>query len=113
MAVYRRGYHRYQGPLTEGEGAFGICTFWAAEYLALGGGSLDEASAMFEGALAYANDVGLYAEEIEPSTGEPLGNFPQGFTHLGLVNAALTLEERRKGNRPSQGEPVLAAGGSS
>jgi GH15 family glucan-1,4-alpha-glucosidase len=106
-------FRRYIGPLTEGEGAFGICTFWAAEYLALGGGSLDDASAMFEGALGYANDVGLYAEEIEPGTGEPLGNFPQGFTHLGLVNAALTLEERRKGNRPSQAQPVLAAGGSS
>jgi len=103
-------FKRYQGPLTEGEGAFGICSFWAAEYLALGGGSLDDASAIFEEALAYANDVGLYAEEIAPGSGEALGNFPQGFTHLGLVNAALTLEERRQGKEPTRAEPARAAG---
>jgi len=96
-------FKRYQGPLTEGEGAFGICGFWAAEYLALGGGSLEEATALYEAAIRYANDVGLFAEEILPGTGEPLGNFPQGFTHLGVVNAALTIEERRKGStRPSR-----------
>jgi len=89
---------RYEGPLTEGEGAFGICGFWAAEYLALGGGSLEEASALYEAGIRYANDVGLFAEEILPDTGEALGNFPQGFTHLGVVNAALTIEDRRKGS---------------
>jgi len=89
---------RYEGPLTEGEGAFGICGFWAAEYLALGGGSLEEASALYEEAIQYANDVGLFGEEILPGSGEALGNFPQGFTHLGVVNAALTIEERRKGS---------------
>ena len=98
-------FKRYEGPLTEGEGAFGICSFWAAECLALGGGTLEEATALFEEALGYANDVGLFAEEIVPETGEALGNFPQAFTHLGVVNAALTLEERRKGSsRPSRAE---------
>src|SRR5207302_5640617 len=98
-------FKRYDGPLTEGEGAFGICSFWAAECLALGAGSLEDATALFEDALGYANDVGLFAEEIVPGTGEALGNFPQAFTHLGLVNAALTLEERRKGSA----QPVRAA----
>jgi GH15 family glucan-1,4-alpha-glucosidase len=49
--------------------------------------------------LGYANDVGLFAEEIEPDTGEALGNFPQAYTHVGLVNAALTLEERESGRK--------------
>jgi alpha,alpha-trehalase len=46
---------------------------------------------VFEAALGYANDVDLFAEEIDPKTGDALGNFPQGFTHLGLINAALSL----------------------
>ena len=85
---------RYHGRLTVGEGAFGICSFWAAEYLALGGGPVAEAEEHFETLLRYANDVGLYAEEIEVSTGQALGNFPQAYTHVGLINAALTLRER-------------------
>ncbi|HWC17264.1 MAG TPA: glycoside hydrolase family 15 protein, partial [Terriglobales bacterium] len=87
--------YRYRGSLSPGEGAFGICCFWAAEYLALGGGSLAEAEAEFRQILQYANDLGLYGEEIDPKTGEVLGNFPQGFTHIGLINTALTLAERR------------------
>ena len=87
-------FHRYHGALTAGEGAFGICSFWAAEYLALGGGTLEEAEDRFARLLGYANDVGLYAEEIEPGTGRALGNFPQAYTHVGLINAALTLRER-------------------
>jgi hypothetical protein len=47
--------------------------------------------------LSYANDVGLLAEEIDPATGAALGNFPQAFTHIGLVNACLTLEDRLRG----------------
>src|SRR5262249_16268269 len=95
---------RYRGPLTRGEGAFGICSFWAAEYLALGGGTLHEARAQMEKLLRYANDVGLYAEEIAQGTGEALGNFPQAYTHVGLINAALTIEERANG-RETRLEP--------
>ncbi|HEX9288740.1 MAG TPA: glycoside hydrolase family 15 protein, partial [Anaeromyxobacteraceae bacterium] len=79
------------------EGAFGICGFWAAEYLALGGGSADEAESRIAAQLGYANDVGLFAEEVDPGTGDALGNFPQAFTHIGLVNACLSLTNRLTG----------------
>jgi GH15 family glucan-1,4-alpha-glucosidase len=85
---------RYLGKLTRGEGAFGICSFWAVEFLAAGGGTLREAQEMFAQLLGYANDIGLYAEEIDPETGGGRGNFPQAYTHVGLINAALTMHER-------------------
>jgi GH15 family glucan-1,4-alpha-glucosidase len=81
------------------EGAFGICSFWDAEYLALGGGSLDQARCSFERLLSFRNDLGLLAEEIDPETGEALGNFPQAFTHVGLINAAISIHERKEGKR--------------
>jgi GH15 family glucan-1,4-alpha-glucosidase len=87
--------YRYRNNLSPGEGAFGICSFWAAEYLALGGGSLEEAEQEFRAVLQYGNDLGLFGEEIDPLTGSALGNFPQGFTHVGLINTALTISERQ------------------
>jgi len=88
--------HRTQPP----EGAFGICGFWAVEYLALGGGTLQEAHQLFNRLLKYGNDLGLFAEEIDPESGDALGNFPQAFTHIGLISAALTLEEKERGESP-------------
>jgi len=82
------------------EGAFGICSFWGAEYLALGGGTLDDATEAFERLVGYGNDLNLFAEEIDPATGANLGNFPQAFTHVGLVNAALSLDRRSRGLPP-------------
>ena len=76
------------------DGAFGICCFWLAEHLARGGGTLAQARSAFEATLAFANDVGIFAEEIEPGTGHALGNVPQTFTHVGLINAALSLAAR-------------------
>ena len=76
--------------LPPGEGAFGICSFWAVTAQALGGDS-DGAAGAFERLLGHANDVGLFAEEIDPESGTQLGNFPQAFTHVGLIDAALTL----------------------
>jgi GH15 family glucan-1,4-alpha-glucosidase len=74
-----------------GEGAFGIACFWAVEALARSG-QASRAQDMFERLLQHANDVGLYGEELDPATGQPLGNFPQAFTHVGLINAALAVE---------------------
>jgi GH15 family glucan-1,4-alpha-glucosidase len=103
---------RYQGTddgLPPGEGAFGIASFWAVECLAQGG-DLEAATAAFERLLAHANDVGLYAEEIDPDTGAALGNFPQAFTHVGLINAALTLAEQAGAHLPTAREvPAPAA----
>jgi GH15 family glucan-1,4-alpha-glucosidase len=89
--------------LPPGEGAFGICSFWAVECVARGG-NVEGATRTFEQLLAYANDVGLFAEEIDPDTGVALGNFPQAFTHIGLINAALTLGECQAGNAPESSE---------
>lgn len=91
---------RYGDDYTDGmegsEGTFGICTFWAAEYLAAAG-RIDEARQWFEGMLGRANDVGLFAEEIDPASGAFLGNFPQAFTHVGLVGAALAIRQAERG----------------
>ena len=68
------------------------------------GGNLEGATRTFEQLLDYANDVGLFAEEIDPHTSAALGNFPQAFTHIGLINAALTLDEYRGGNTRATAE---------
>ena len=76
--------------LPAGEGVFLACSFWLAEVLALQG-KRDEARELFERLLTLRNDVGLLAEEWEPRAGRLVGNFPQAFTHLALVEAALAL----------------------
>ena len=77
----------------EEDGGFVACAFWAAEHLARGGGTLEEARRRFETLLGLAAPSGLYGELVDPS-GAHLGNYPQGFSHLALLNAALSLEER-------------------
>jgi GH15 family glucan-1,4-alpha-glucosidase len=86
---YRTGDQSPDG-LPGREGAFTICSFWLVEALARAG-RVDEARLMFEKMLGYANHLGLYAEEIG-HCGEALGNFPQAFTHLGLISAAFNLD---------------------
>ena len=87
--------YRYRGEydgLPGGEGAFGLCSFWSVSARVLEG-NLDLAVEEFEHLATCANDVGLYGEQIDPNTGAALGNFPQAFTHVGLINAALRIAE--------------------
>jgi GH15 family glucan-1,4-alpha-glucosidase len=77
------------------EGTFLLCTFWLAHALALAD-QVDRARVVFERAAAFANDLGLLAEEVDPETGELLGNFPQALSHIGLVNAAWAISEAER-----------------
>jgi GH15 family glucan-1,4-alpha-glucosidase len=94
--------YRYEKSFEGREGAFALCCFWIAEFLARGGGSLEAAHEAFRQTLGYANDLDLFAEEIDVKTGDALGNFPQAFTHVGVINAALALAAREEQDRPSE-----------
>jgi GH15 family glucan-1,4-alpha-glucosidase len=85
------------------ESGFLICTFWLVECLALAG-EIDRAEAWFTSACGYANDLGLLAEEAVPDHGPLLGNFPQAFSHVGLINAAWRISEAT----PSSDDPPHA-----
>jgi GH15 family glucan-1,4-alpha-glucosidase len=74
------------------EGTFTACAFWRVGVMALSGRE-DEARSLFERLLARGNDVGIYAEEIDPATGEQRGNVPQAFTHMCVINHAIRLED--------------------
>ncbi|HEX8928248.1 MAG TPA: glycoside hydrolase family 15 protein, partial [Actinomycetota bacterium] len=88
--VYRYNPSASPDGLRGSEGTFSMCTFWYVDALARSG-RLEQARLAFEKMLTYANHVGLFAEEIG-LTGEQLGNFPQAFTHLSLINAAVNLD---------------------
>jgi GH15 family glucan-1,4-alpha-glucosidase len=91
--VYRYGIGQAAcDGLSGDEGTFNMCTFWLVEALSRAG-RLEEARFIFEKMLTYANHLGLYAEETGP-TGEALGNYPQAFTHMGLISAAVNLDRR-------------------
>jgi GH15 family glucan-1,4-alpha-glucosidase len=89
--------YRYRAPdgLSGEEGTFLLCTFWLAHSWALAGRPV-RAREIMERAVGYVNDVGLLAEEVDPATGEFLGNFPQAFSHVGLVNAAWAIAQAER-----------------
>ena len=90
--VYR--YLAHDGLAGE-EGTFLLCTFWLAQAQALAG-DVETATATFERAVAAVNDVGLLAEEVDPRNGEMIGNFPQAFSHIGLINAAWAITQAQQ-----------------
>lgn len=98
--VFRYDVEKTPDGLKGTEGTFNACTFWLVEALTRAGQSdpemLNEARLLFEQMLGYANHLGLYAEEIGHN-GEPLGNFPQGLSHLSLISAAVNLDRRLDG----------------
>jgi GH15 family glucan-1,4-alpha-glucosidase len=90
--VYR--YRAHDG-LEGEEGTFLLCTFWLAKAQAMAG-RVEQAKETFSRAIGFANDLGLLAEEVDPKTRELLGNFPQAFSHIGLVNAAWAISEAER-----------------
>lgn len=105
--VYRYLPEHTPDGLPGGEATFVMCSFWLVDNLALAG-QVGEARALFERVAGYANDVHLFAEEIDPASGELLGNFPQGFTHLALIRSAFAIAEAESAG-PEQ-EPQTYAG---
>jgi GH15 family glucan-1,4-alpha-glucosidase len=93
--------HRYRSPdgLPGDEGAFLLCSFWLLDALTHAG-RLNEAEALIERLFGMANDVGLYAEMVDPSTGEQLGNTPQAFTHMAVVTSCSAISAARRGQLP-------------
>ncbi len=100
--VYRYRNEDGVDGLAGAEGTFLLCTFWLAQALAMAG-HLDRARSVFARAAGYANDVGLLAEEVDPATGELLGNFPQAFSHIGLINAAWAIHQVEQRREAEQG----------
>ncbi|MGA7172938.1 MAG: glycoside hydrolase family 15 protein [Candidatus Dormiibacterota bacterium] len=94
--VYR--YRRDDG-LGVSEGTFLLCSFWLVDNLSLQG-QLAPARDLFERLTAHGNDLGLFSEELDPDSGEMLGNFPQAFTHLAIINAAAHLERAAQNRGP-------------
>ncbi|MGH3332410.1 MAG: glycoside hydrolase family 15 protein [Nocardioidaceae bacterium] len=93
--VYRYRAEEGVDGLAGEEGTFLLCTFWLAQALAMAD-RVDRAREVFDRAARYVNDVGLLAEEVDPETGELLGNFPQAFSHIGMVNAAWAISEAER-----------------
>lgn len=95
--VYRYRNQQSVDGLHGSEGTFSMCTFWYVQCLSLAG-QTEKARLYFEKMLGYANHVGLFAEQLGYN-GQHLGNYPQAFTHLGLISAALSLNEQLEKRR--------------
>ena len=106
--VYR--YRSVDG-LPGSEGTFSICTFWLVDNLAMQG-RIEEARSLFERMLKYASPLGLFSEEVDAQSGMALGNYPQAFTHIALINSADNLrkaEMRKSARRKQYTHPLVAA----
>ena len=98
----RQSFLRRNAGINDGlrgeEGAFIVCNFWLVENL-VKSGLLNEAIKIFNVTVQQASATGLLAEEIDPQTNELLGNYPQGFSHIGLINAAIAIDEAGRQTR--------------
>ena len=103
--VYR--YHAEDG-LEGGEGTFSLCSFWLVDNLAMQG-RVDEARSLFERLVRYAGRLGLFSEEIDGEQGIALGNYPQAFTHIALINSAHNLRKAELRMMDNHTDPVIAA----
>lgn len=105
--LLRRVSPQFEDGLHGDEGAFLLCSFWLVDCLVMQG-RLDEAETLFDELIAHANDVGLFAEMVDPASGRHLGNFPQAFTHIALVVSASNLERARAGQPPAESSVRVA-----
>ncbi len=103
--VYR--YHADDG-LSGSEGTFTICTFWLVDNLAMQG-RVDEARSLFERLLSYSGHLGLFSEEVGNNGINALGNYPQAFTHIALINSAYNLKKAEMRQAEYHTDPVIAA----
>ena len=103
--VYR--YHAEDG-VEGGEGTFSLCSFWLVDNLAMQG-RVDEARGLFERLVSYAGRLGLFSEEIDGASGKALGNYPQAFTHIALINSAHNLRRAELRMAEHHTDPVIAA----
>lgn len=106
--VYRYKAEETDDGLHGEEGTFTICTFWLVDNLAMQG-RVDEARSLFERLLTYAGRLGLFSEEIDGTTGAALGNYPQAYTHIALINSAYNLRKAELRMSEHRTDPVIAA----
>ncbi|HEX8989800.1 MAG TPA: glycoside hydrolase family 15 protein [Rhodocyclaceae bacterium] len=99
--IYRYPPGRHYDGVAGSESPFLVCNFWVADYLARSG-QAEQAAKLFERLLGFGNDLGLYSEQFDTRAGEALGNFPQAYTHSGLVTAAMAIAKALAGKRGKQ-----------
>jgi len=106
--VFRYNTSETNDGLRGHEGTFTLCSFWLVDNLAMQG-RVDEANALFQRLVSYAGRLGLFSEEIDPGSGMALGNYPQAFTHIALVNSAHNLKKAEARMALQHTDPVIAA----
>jgi GH15 family glucan-1,4-alpha-glucosidase len=94
--LYRYRHDESPDGIPGDEGAFLLCSFWLADNLT-GQGRLDEAEELYTSLCGRASPLGLLAEQVDPTTGELVGNFPQAFSHIGVIASGVTLARARRG----------------